>query len=361
MARFLGSPSQIRTRLRDHLQDTERLDMAVAFISSEWLKLLEGYSGRCRVICWLRTTNTNPYAVEEMMNRPRFRVRHMDFMHAKVYLSRNEPRFAIAGSANISSAALSTNDTAGNVEAALETTRAVDVAEIAAWFDTLWQGAWTITPADMSVAKKSWDSKPKPNRMVKRAKVTQRWKTPTDLKALAAKVRHMPNWQLRMEGYDAVNPLVVSRIDRDDLEGIVDSLVHWARHRGKFAPLARTPLPRVMRSFQLAFDPGIPDAEKMAALVSTHKLPGLSVRAWSMILNWREPTEYVPFNGRTLKFIKDMGLDGIVSPSATPQNYGRWMVLCRELATRLRLRTPGHVDRMVWEHTKDMTEKERGE
>src|SRR6478736_6661190 len=102
MAKFLKNPAESRKAL-DRLQSGKRLDLAVAFIGADWWELLSDYGGKLRVICWLSSTNTNPYAVEDLMNRPSTEVKQRDSMHCKVYIS--PAKGAIVGSANLSKAA----------------------------------------------------------------------------------------------------------------------------------------------------------------------------------------------------------------------------------------------------------------
>lgn len=65
MTTFLRNPAEISGAVRQ-LQKGERLDLAVAFIGKHWRDLLSDYAGPLRVICWLSSTNTDPYAVEQL-------------------------------------------------------------------------------------------------------------------------------------------------------------------------------------------------------------------------------------------------------------------------------------------------------
>ena len=83
---FLLSPAAIRKRLVEALENTKSLDAAVAFIGRDWADIIGTFSGPIRVICWLSSPNTNPYAVEQMMKRGNICVCHIPAMHAKVYI-----------------------------------------------------------------------------------------------------------------------------------------------------------------------------------------------------------------------------------------------------------------------------------
>lgn len=58
---FLPNPAAIRRAIHD-LFGAKRIDMAVAFVRADWEEILADYKGELRVICWLSSTNTDPYA-----------------------------------------------------------------------------------------------------------------------------------------------------------------------------------------------------------------------------------------------------------------------------------------------------------
>lgn len=348
--RFLGTTSEIRAHLIQHMRRLHRMDIAVAFISSEWLAVFDGFEGRCKVVCWLNTTNTNPYAVDAMRSDGRFEIRHVTGMHAKVYLSRLEPRFVLVGSANLSSKALQDNDNAGNIEASVVLTARDKVAQTARWFDRLWKQATPLNYADLRAAKDAYDKRPrtKPDGST----TTRPWKPTARLKYLADLVRLITLDQLRelAAGWTRVHRMNPATMTANDVRHIVKVLSGWARHPGKFRPLLHEDIRRVRAAFSVAFDRSLPIGEKMRLLMTDFKLDGLGVRAWTMILYWRSPTEYIPFNEKTIEFIKDMKMQDLVSPNPSPRNYEIWCGFSAKLAARMRLPSIGHVDRMVWEH-----------
>src|ERR1019366_10102233 len=113
---FLKEPAEIR-KVVHSLQCGKHLDIAVAFVGADWEDILSGYEGKLRVICWLSSTNTNPYAVAALRKRPLTEVKQRHMMHCKVYLAPNTG--AVVGSANLSKAALAEDDNAGQDEAAI--------------------------------------------------------------------------------------------------------------------------------------------------------------------------------------------------------------------------------------------------
>jgi phospholipase D-like protein len=155
--KFLGSPQQIRAAIKN-LLNTQRLDVAVAFVGDDWDEILSGYHGELRLICWLSSTNTNPHSVRTLMTRPSTDVRQRHAMHCKVYVS--PTRGAVVGSANLSKAALADNDNSGQDEAAILITQPSTVAEIENWFEVLWNdvdNTLAIDSSDLKAAQASWD------------------------------------------------------------------------------------------------------------------------------------------------------------------------------------------------------------
>jgi len=80
-----------------------------------------------------------------------------------------------------------------------------------------------------------------------------------------------------------------------------------------------------------------------------------------ILYGWSAP-DYPPFNKLTKKFVIEFVIDmkfGASIPVAlSPSGYKQGRSLCREIAKRLRLPSAGHVGRMVWAHTGEMTYQE---
>src|SRR5205823_6597770 len=120
---------------------------------------LADHRGKLRLICWLSSTNTDPYAVEHLMrNRPDTDVRQRNSMHAKVYLAPKTG--AIVGSSNLSKAALSESENSGQHKAGVLLTEQSIVGEVEQWFEAMWSDTkYTrpITELDIAKAKVCWD------------------------------------------------------------------------------------------------------------------------------------------------------------------------------------------------------------
>ena len=76
--------------------------------------------------------------------------------------------------------------------------------------------------------------------------------------------------------------------------------------------------------------------------------------AWTL-LSWRHPAEYPPYDRRTVRFLKDFGLAPHIATSVSARQYERWLGFASDLSTRLELPTRGHVDRLVWRYTEDLS------
>jgi HKD family nuclease len=364
---FLGTTKEFRASLLSKLSSVKALDIAVAFITSEWLELLGDVKRPCRIVTWLTSTNTDPYAIDQMARRGNFHIRHRPGMHAKVYVLRGPHPSAIVGSANLSSTALSSDDIAGNIEAAIELNGKHAVSSVSTWFSERWADSSEVTPSVLTAAKAAYDkrpkSKPHTGKLHARNQLPVGWEPTKALKQLASDVRRISLRRLRneAEGWRFLHKLQPSTMTKADLTNIVDSLVGWAGHRGAFAPVFDESLGRIRAAFTLALDKSVSVRKRFEALASTHKLDGLGLTAWTMILYWHAPTHYPPFNAPTKKFLKDMKLSDEVPITLSPYSYEAWCAFSRDLATKLRLPTAGHVDRMVWAHKSDMTYDEMTE
>jgi hypothetical protein len=337
--------------------------MAVAFIGRDWSDILRGFVGPMRVVCWLSSTNTNPYAVEALMRRRHAGVRQLDAMHAKVYLPRCRPRVAIVGSANLSTSALSDEDAAGQYEAAVLVKQPPIVRDASSWFETLWRSAERITQHDLHLAQAQWErarakmsggrgggrKKPPPT-------LPAGWNPTAELRRLAAKVRGAPLLQHHgqvLERRRFLRALAPERITRAQLRHLISLVAGWTGHIGAYRPTLLLPLGVVRRTFAFAFDQSVPVVERLQDLADGggHKVPGFGVNAWALVLYWYDYTTCLPFNARTKKFLRDFRLARPVPKTFSATAYRNWHSLALDLQQRLRLPTIGHVELMVWEHS----------
>jgi len=157
MVTFLPDPKGIRKAIYRLQCCSDRLDLAAAFIGADWQEILNSFKGKIRIICWLSSTNTNAYAVENLTKRKNTLVRQREGMHCKVYIA---PTAAVIGSANLSGRALSESDNAGQDEAAvLVEADPSCLRRLTDWFNRLWKelGTRPIENNDLKAAKKAFD------------------------------------------------------------------------------------------------------------------------------------------------------------------------------------------------------------
>ena len=364
--KFLSSPESIRKCLVDGLQATKSLDAAVAFIGRDWADFLGTFPGSVRIVCWLSSPNTNPYAVEQMMQHDRMRVCQLPAMHAKVYILKgNSPR-CIVGSANLTGAALSEENASGQYEAAVTIDEQELVQTVACWFEKRWEESNTISDSDLSSAKVAWKKARSSGRYRGRKKKERkdsramgsnfplRWTPSRQLINLSDQVR-----DLDLSEFDKYSDLLVRIVDRsstDDVEELISSVAEWTRHAATYKPALQVSKKRIRNAFTTLFDRSRPVEDRLRELNSggASKIDGFGLASLTMILYWRFPTEYPPFNRRTQKFLKDFKFDRILPKTLSPSQYRRWIDFAQELSARLRLPSAGHIDRLVWEYTHDL-------
>ena len=364
--KFLSSPGSIRKCLVNELQDAESLDAAVAFIGRDWADILGTFPGPVRIVCWLSSPNTNPFSVEQMMQRDRICVRQLSTMHAKVYILNGHTPRCIVGSANLTGAALSEENASGQYEAAVDIVEREVVQTISRWFADLWGNADLISDSDLSSAKDAWEkaqsTRSNPEQKRNRRKDSKvvgsnfppRWNPSKKLNKLADQVRDAD--LLEFGEYDDLLLRVANQGTRDDVQELIEYVARWTGHVGAYMPALQETEKRIRNAFTTLFDRSRPVEDRLKDLnsVKAYKINGFGLASLTIILYWRFPTEYPPFNTRTQRFLKDFKFDRILPRTLSPSQYGRWIVFAQELSARLRLPSAGHIDRLVWEYTRDL-------
>lgn len=362
---FLASPAEIRRAIVRGFAAANAVDLAVAFVGEDWWSLLGSLSVPVRVVCWLSSTNTNPYAVEQMLARPGFEVRQLDRMHAKVYLAHGDPSSVVIGSANISGAALAADDGVGQHEAAVSSTNSRLVADSQSWFEALWESATAISASDLEAARAAWDNTHSGFRGA--ASASGNKSQPSALPRDWIPDPLLEQLTVTVADYDLINggefgdewafleSLDPAALTAQDVDEIFRFLVKWAGHPGVFRPFTQHPLKYLQRAFSLLFDESVDIETRLRSVApgGNQKVPGIGLTSWTIMLQWRLPSLYPPFNRRTIRFLRDFELAAYAPRALSPVGYSQWCAFARELSGRLHLPTPGHVDRMVWEYTKD--------
>ena len=360
---FLPNPAKIRKCLVQQLGKSVSLDAAVAFIGRDWADIIGTFSGPIRVVCWLSSTNTNPYAVEQMMSRENICVHQLPAMHARVYILEGEPTRCVVGSENLTSAALSEENASGQYEAGVNVRDRRKVNIIRSWFEELWDEASPISPFDLESAKKQWElarSKKKDSDKRKTSAGASQdvgsvfpvnWKSKRELLNLANDVRTEDFSDL--DKYTSTLSRIVENGRRRDVKELIEFVAEWTSHEGKYRPALNEPRGRIRKAFKVLFDHSRSIESRLHDLDSngTCKIPGFGLASLTMILYWRVPTEYPPFNRRTQLFLKDFGFEGYIPKALSPTQFGKWIAFAQELSARLQLPSTGHVDRLVWSYT----------
>ena len=357
--KFLSDPESIRKCLVRGLDATASLDAAVAFIGTDWGDILGTYSKPVRLVCWLSSTNTNPYAVEQMLQRENICVTHLPAMHAKVYLLKGDRSSCIVGSANLSRAALSVDGASGQYEAAIHTRSKGVVQNASHWFDELWKDADPISKADLSAAKAAWKRKEHSGNRKGRNRgskptgphLSPDWEPTRELLKLAKQVKNSDLSEFT-EHRDLVSR-ISERGRRNDVERLISLVARWTGHEAVYRPALTHGSGRISQAFQILFDHSRSIESRLKELDSGggSKIPGFALPTLTTILYWRFPEEYPAFNRRTKMFLRDFGFEGLLPKTLSPTQYGIWLSFAQELSGRLQLPSAGHIDRLVWEHT----------
>jgi hypothetical protein len=359
VTKLLPDPPAIRAALHDISQESGKLDIAVAFVGSDWLDLLGNFSGQVRVVCWLSSTNTNPYAVSDMLRRAHVRVKQRDSMHAKIYLAPHSG--AIVGSANLSKAALNEADAAGQCEAGMLVRDRDVLAAITAWFQKLWASAATreIAPADLSAAKRAWESARANQRIAKGGRQKPLHEptvdalpalpptVPARLKRLAQEMRGLNLARDLGKPHTLLSSLDPTAVTPSQRLEVIDCLTAWNKRRWVCDAIEEEPITKVRRGLTVLFDKSKDVRERLDRVERDGLLPGLRIPSLSLLLYWREPELYVPFDQKTEIFLRDFKLRGRGISDGNGTCYSRWLSHATRIQPWLELPTLGHVDRVV--------------
>jgi len=363
---FLSSPSEIRAALNFALKTGSTLDAAVAFVGRDWSDIVGEFRGDVRLICWLSSTNTNPHAVAQMLNR-RMSLRQIDLMHAKVFLTNGSAPAAIVGSANLSASALAADDAGGQFEAATLIRDPTILRQIRSWFSGLWEQSSRISASDLDRAISNWDRRQRHGgslsgrRAVPRvdlngsSRLPSGWRPNKRLIALAREAAKL-NPEKELADCHPVALALESHGNKATLENAVDLIASWTGHKGAYYPVYNAPPARVRQAFSVLFDRGLSLSSRLEKLSpkGSLKLPGIGLTAITLILSWRYPNENPPYDRRTIRFLRDFELDTYIATTLTPNQYAEWIEFAQDLSERLGLESAGQIDRLVWLYTREL-------
>ena len=329
--------------------DSKRLDLAVAFIGSEWERLIGNYLGPIRLICWLDHPGTDPDAVRSLMSREDTLVMQRTGLHTKVYLAPGVG--AIVGSANLSHSALAERVGLPQCEAAVRVTDHLLVKEIGNWFDKLWQDhpqTKKISEADLERAKEERKKWPLPvaNTINPIPRLPE--PMPIAITDLAKKVQGLDLMDEFREYRTQLSEMIAKpKLNHSDLSKLADLIASWTKHRGVYNTFETQPPARALKGLRILLDEGRSIYDRLQEIREKSLLRGFDIPSMSLLLYWYRPDAYPPFNAKTKRFLKDFKMASHGMSASSPGCYSTWLGFADSLKTRLNLKTAGHVDRMV--------------
>ena len=348
-AQFLPNPRKIREAIVELASDSKKLDLAVAFIGSEWERLIGNYRGPIRLICWLTHPGTDPDAVRSLMSRKGTQVRQRTGLHTKVYLAPGIG--AVIGSANLSHPALTERVGLPQCEAAVHVTDKLVTKEICDWFDNLWKDhprTITISEIDLERAKK--ERKKWPFSAANTINPIPSLPEPMPVKVLdlAKQVRGMDLVDIFRKQHDELGEMIAKpRLTRSDISKLADLIASWTGHRAVYKTFETQPPARTLRGLHMLFDEGRDIYDRLHEIKEKSLLRGFHIPSMSLLLYWNRPDAYPPFNAKTKRFLKDFNMASSGMSSSSPACYSTWLGFADLLKTELQLPSSGHIDRMV--------------
>jgi hypothetical protein len=324
---FLPNPAKIREAIHE-LAKAKSLDLAVAFIGSEWQSLLTNYRGPIRAICWLTHPATNPDAVKSLMNRKSTSVKQRNGLHTKVYLAPGVG--AVVGSANLSRPALTDLVEAPQCEAAVLVLEPKLVAEMSKWFALLWNDHLHTTKiTDSNLERAREERKKFPMRL------------PHTVNAVPPPPEVLPQWMIRMAKEVRKIPLEKKfKKYRDQLQSLVskqslsprdvaklaDTLAGWTKHRAAYRNFEKNSRKKTLEGLIMLVDgEGREIYERLREIKEKKLLKGLQIPAISLLLYWSRPDAYPPFNAKTKTFLEDSKMASPGMSSSSPACYATWL------------------------------------
>ena len=213
--------------------------MAVAYWGDGSIEKLgiDCTSKRLDILCSLRAGATNPSVIRKLRSLNHVRVRHLDGLHSKCYISDNQ---MIIGSSNASSNGLNLSDSEINPgtetmwwEANYLVTDTSHITHARKWFDRLWEIGKEVTSRDLQVATEQWAS-----RRANRKGLTKSRKVPWSLNRLKSKSQTLSDRNIFVEHHVYGDSKEADDIAQNDLtsRGIPkDSISEygWTWERGK--------------------------------------------------------------------------------------------------------------------------------
>ncbi|MFL9897918.1 phospholipase D family protein [Paraburkholderia fungorum] len=151
------SSTDYKSHIDTLINQSQTIDIAVAFWGKGAFEYLQGTGKQFRIICNLTSGGTNPEVIEALQEEG-YEVRHLDDLHAKVVIGIN---VAVVGSANFSTNGLNieADEFDGWQEAGYATNKPEDLGQMRDWFDRQWKRGIEITEGMLEQAQANWDAR----------------------------------------------------------------------------------------------------------------------------------------------------------------------------------------------------------
>ncbi len=141
--------------IRVALENTTKVDVAVAFWGAGADKIFANKKAKIRIVCNLQSGGTNPEPIALLRARANVEVRQCSVLHAKLLLT---DRDMIIGSANFSTNGLhyEFDELRAWKELGVTTQDKVAINAARSWFEELWTQSYSVGDADIKRAASAW-------------------------------------------------------------------------------------------------------------------------------------------------------------------------------------------------------------
>lgn len=150
-----------------------------------------------------------------------------------------------------------------------------------------------------------------------------------------------------------VGSLIPESLTSAQQNSLIDLIVSWTGHPESFNTFRNVPISNVRKGVQLLFDESVDLQRRLETLVKKKYLAGLRMRTLSLLLYWKFPERYPPYNHRTKVFLEDFRMQARGMSASSPRSYETWIRWATRLHQLLNLPTVGHVDRLVERYYKE--------
>jgi hypothetical protein len=173
---------------------------------------------------------------------------------------------------------------------------------------------------------------------------------------LHPRIREYAEKVRRINLRDSIVPVSVIRaidphnLSKGEKQLLVDEIVSWTGHPGAYRNFLNLPISEVRKGLTMLFDESLGMRSRLEQIFRNGYLSGLRMPSLSLLLYWRNPERYPPYNNRTKRFLIDFKLQQTGMSASSPRCYEMWLRFAARLSQKLHLPTVGHIDRIVELH-----------